>query len=63
MMDIKGLFVWIGDTSDPTDLNTKKTICLGNNRILTIARITWITRFLVISHLDQFCSNYVVAQM
>ena len=41
MMDIKGLVVWtrmirdtsdtshsqISDTSDPTDLNTKKTIC------------------------------------
>ena len=27
----------------------------GNNRILAITRITWITRFLFISCLDQFC--------
>ena len=27
----------------------------GNNRILTITRIAWITRFLFISCLDQFC--------
>ena len=27
----------------------------GNNRILTITRITWITRFLFVSCLDQFC--------
>ena len=27
----------------------------GNNRILTITRITWITRFPFISCLDQFC--------
>ena len=27
----------------------------GNNRILTIIRITWITCFLFISCLDQFC--------
>ena len=27
----------------------------GNNKILTITWITWITRFLFISCLDQFC--------
>ena len=27
MVDIKGLFVWTLDTSDPTDLSTKKDIC------------------------------------
>ena len=56
------------DTSDPTDLNNKKLFVSylsiawimthwiqGNNRILTITRITWITRFLFISYLDQFC--------
>ena len=59
---------WISDTSDPTDLNTKKLLVSyfsitlimshwiqGNNRILTITRITCITRFLFISCLDQFC--------
>ena len=58
---------WISDTSDPTDLNTKKLLVSyfsitlimshwiqGNNRILTITRITCITRFLFISCLDQF---------
>ena len=63
------LDTWISDTSDPTDLNTKKNICFvpfshlnhgdlldhGNSRILTITRITWITLFLFIPCLDQFC--------
>ena len=57
----------ISDTSDRTDLNTKKLFVSyllitwimtrwvqGNNRILTITRITWITHFLFISCLDQF---------
>ena len=56
------------DTSDPTDINKKKLLVSylsitwimthwiqGNNRILTIIRVTWITRFLFISYLDQFC--------
>ena len=61
---------WISDTSDPTDLNTKKTICFvpsitwimtdwihGNNSILTITQITWISLFIFISCLDQFCPD------
>ena len=61
------LDTWISDTRDPTDPNTKKTICFvsfsywvmthwiqGNNRIPTITRIIWITHFLFISCLDQF---------
>ena len=30
----------------------------GNNRIITITRITWITRFLFISYVDQFCPYF-----
>ena len=52
---------WIRDTSGPTDLNTISItwtmthLIHGNDRILTITRITWITRFLFIPCLDQFC--------
>ena len=68
MMDIICLDTCISDTSNPIDLNTKKLFVSylliawimtrwinGNNRILTITRITWITHFLFISCLDQFC--------
>ena len=67
---------WISDMSDLTDLKTKKTICFvtfhhldhnpldpGNNRILRITGITWITRFLFTSCLDPFCSNSMIARM
>ena len=69
MMDIKDLCLdtWINDTSDPTDLKTIKNICFvpliiwittywiqGNNRILTITRITRITCVPFTSCFDQF---------
>ena len=70
--DINVLFVldtWISNTSDPTDLKTKKSPfvsyllitwimshCIqGSSRIFSITRTTWITRFLFISCFDQFC--------
>ena len=63
---------WIRDTSYPTDLNTKKKLFVsylsiiwimthwiqGNNRILTITRITWITSFIFISCLDLFWLSF-----
>ena len=66
---------WIRDTSYPTDLNTKKKLFVsylsiiwimthwiqGNNRILTITRITWITSFLFISCLNQFCLYFPIS--
>ena len=71
MMDIKGLFVWVlGSVIRVIQLiSTLKKLFLsypsitwimthciwGNNKILTVTRITWITRFLFISCLDQFC--------
>ena len=70
-MYIKGLFVWtLGSVIRVIQLiSTLKKLfvsCLsiswimihwlqGNNRILTITRITWITRCLFMSCLDQFC--------
>ena len=70
MMDIKGLFVWtLGSVIRVIQLiSTLKKLFVsylpvtwimthwiqGNNRILTITRITWITRFLYISCLKQF---------
>ena len=71
MMDIKGLFVWtLESVIRVIQLiwTLKKTFVSylsitwimtnwiqGDNRILTITRITWITRFPFISCLDQFC--------
>ena len=71
MMDIKGLFVWtLGSVIRVIQLiSTLKKLFVsylsitwimihwvqGNNRILTITRITSITRFPFISCLDQFC--------
>ena len=71
MMDINGQFVWtLGSVIREIQLisTLKKLFVLylsvtwmtthsiqGNNRIHTITRITWITRFLFISCLDQFC--------
>ena len=71
MMDVKGLFVWALESvirviqliSTPTKLFLSYLSITwimthwiqSNNRILTITRITWITRFLFISCLDQFC--------
>ena len=77
MMDIKGLFVWtLGSVIRVIQLiSTLKKLFVsylsitwihwiqGNNRILAITRITWITRFLFISCLDQFRSNNVMGQM
>ena len=70
MMDIKGLFVWaLGSVIRVIQLiSTLKKLFLsypsitwimthcirGNNKILTVTRITWITRFLFISCLDNF---------
>ena len=70
-MDIKGLFVWTsGSVIRVIQLISTLTklfvLCLsiswimihwlhGNNRILTITRITWITRCLFMSCLGQFC--------
>ena len=68
MVDIKGLFVWtLGSVIEL--ISTLKTLSVsyfsitwnmthwvqGNSRILTITRITWITSFLFLSCLDQFC--------
>ena len=68
MVDIKGLFVWtLGSVIQL--ISTLKTLSVsyfsitwnmthwvqGNSRILTITRITWITSFLFLSCLDQFC--------
>ena len=71
MMDIKGLFVWtLGSVMRVIQLISilKKLFVSyfsitwivahwiqGNNRILPITRITWITRFLFFSCLDKFC--------
>ena len=71
MMDIKGLFVWTLESVIRVIqlISTLKKLFLsypsitwimthwiwGKNRILTVTRITWITRFLFISCLDQFC--------
>ena len=79
MMDIKGLFVWtLGSVIRVIQLmSTLKKLFVsylsitwimtrwiqGNNRILTITRITWITRFLFISYLGQFYSNNVTARL
>ena len=62
MMNIKGLFIWtLGSVIQVTQLiSTRKKLFVsylsitwimtfwihGNNRVLTITRITWITRFL-----------------
>ena len=75
MMDIKGLFVWaLGSVIRVIQLiSTLKKLFLsypsitwimthcirGNNKILTVTRITWITRFLFISCLDQFCLYFL----
>ena len=75
MMDIKGLFVWtLGSVIRVIQLiSTLKKLFVsylsitwimtrwiqGNNRILTITRITWITHFLFISCLDQFCLYFL----
>ena len=71
MMAIKGLFIWtLGSVIRGIQLisTLKKPFVAylsitrimthwiqGNSRILNITRITWITRFLFISCLDQFC--------
>ena len=71
MMDIQGLFVWtLGSVIRVIQLiSTLKKLFVsylsitgitthwvqGNNRILTITRITWITRFPFISCLGQYC--------
>ena len=74
MLDIKGLFVWsLGSVIRVVQLiSTLKKLFVsslsitwimtqwiqGNNRILTITRITWITPFLFISCLDQFSHTF-----
>ena len=79
MMDIKSQFVWtLGSVIRVIQLiSTLKKLFVsylsitwimtrwiqGNNRILTITRNTWITRFLFISYLGQFCSNNVTARL
>ena len=71
MMDVKGLFVWALESVIRVIqlISTLTKLFLSylsitwimthwiqsNNRILTITRITWITRVLFISCLDQFC--------
>ena len=75
MMDIKGLFVWtLGSVIRVIQLisTLKKLFVLylsitwimtdwihGNNRILTVTQITWISLFLFISCLDQFCLYFL----
>ena len=71
MMDINDLFFWILESvirviqlvSAPKKLFVSYLSITwvtthwiqGNNRILTITRIAWVTRFPFISCLDQFC--------
>ena len=71
MMDIKSLFVWTLRSMIRVIqlISTLKKLFLSylsitwimihwvqsNNRVLTILRITWIARFLIIFCLDQFC--------
>ena len=74
MMDTKGLFVWtLGSVIRMIKLiSTLKKLFVSylsitcimthwiqdNNSILAITRIAWITRFLFISCLDQFCLHF-----